>query len=149
MNSKKLSIGNFDKVSDFESKILIRVKFKLNFANNFRFRANSCTTHQFSKTVCFFRKSDFEEIGFRKFYFWSFLQQKTDKLAVVFCFTEWIWEKKLEWQTVFEHNFSLRVGLPTNIFTTRQFLNENFYNVSDVESKILQNIRFPSRIVFL
>ena len=147
---KTFLIDIFDRVSDYESKILIRVKFKLNFANNFRFWINSFTTHQILKTICFFHKSDFEEnLALVKLISELFTLNKRQNWHFCVFLYRMNLRKKLEWETVFESKNLIQVCLPTNFFTTCQFLNENFDNVSDVESTFLQRIRFSSRIVLL
>ena len=79
-----------------------------------------------------------------------FTTKKTPKLAVL-CFLSQNEPVKKNWngKTVSESKKLLPVCLSTNFFTTRQFLNAKFYNVSVVESTFLQSIRFRSRIVLL
>ena len=117
----------FDKLSDFESRNLIRVKFKSVFANNFRFRIKSFRPHQISKTICFFPTHQI----LKKTLLWKvqilelFTTKKRQNWRFCVSFDRMNLRKKLEWQIVFETYLSLRVRLPTNIFTTRQFSNEN------------------------
>ena len=130
MNSKKLSIGNFDKVSVFESTNLILVKFKINFAKKRQFlNQYFYIASDFKDNLFFFYKSDFAiNFALEKLTFVAFYNEKNAKIgSFVFSFTEWISEEEMEWQTAFEPNFPLRVSRPTNIFTTHQFLNENFF----------------------
>ena len=56
--------------------------------------------------------------------------------------------KKLDHQTIFEWKKLLRLCLSTNFFTTLQFLKENFYNVSDVESHFYQALCFQVELCF-
>ena len=138
-NRKTVLIENFDKGSDFESRYIIRVKFKLNFANTFRFGINSFKTHQILKTFCFFYKSHFEKnFAFGKFNFGAFYNEKNVKIgSFVFSFTEKIWEKtgmansfwiKKNDTSVSINQFFHNSSVFEWIFTTCQMLNQHFYN---------------------
>ena len=50
--------------------------------------------------------------------------------------------KKLENKTVFESKILIRVCLATNFFTTRNFLNGDFYNSPDFKSKYLLRVEY-------
>ena len=50
--------------------------------------------------------------------------------------------KKLENKTVFEWKILIRVCLATNFFTTRNFLNGDFYNSPDFKSKSLLRVEY-------
>ena len=50
--------------------------------------------------------------------------------------------KKLENKTIFESKSLIRVCLATNFFTTRNFLNGDFYNSPDFKSKYLLRVEY-------
>ena len=138
-NRKTFLIENFDKGSDFESRNILRVKFKLNFANTFRFGINRFKTLQILKTFCFFYKSHFEKnFAVKKLKFGAFYNEKTSNMAVL-CFLSQnesgkktgmansFWIKKIDTSVSIKqllHNSSVFEW----IFTTCQMLNQHFFN---------------------
>ena len=130
--------GNFDKLSHFESRNLVRLKFNLNFAipsdfesialQRTRFQRQFFSTNQILKKNCF-----------RKNKIWRFYNEKNAKIgSFVFSFTEWIWEKNwnvkqflnqtFHYEWVFQPNFSQLASFWMKDFTTCQMLNQYFYN---------------------
>ena len=123
MNSKKLSIGNFDKVSVFESTNLILVKFKINFAKKRQFlNQYFYIASDFKDNLFFFLQIRFcNKLCSRKINICSFLQRK----------------KRQNWQfCVFVHRMNLRGrnGMANSFWTkfsiTSESSNQHFHNSS-------------------
>ena len=139
---KTFLIANFDKVSDFESRNSLRVKFKLSFAINVRFWNNCFNSSSDFIDNVFSYNTDFDEnFAFGQTNFGAFYNEKTTNLAVL-CFllqnesekntglANSFWIKKKWYDCVRQPTFSQLDSFWMRKITTCHTWKEYFQNIS-------------------
>ena len=135
---KNIFDSKFDKVSDFQSRKLLRIKVWIKFCKKRQILIKQFTTHQILKAICYFYKSEFEEnFASGKLTLGALYNVKTPKLPFLCVLHKYEYEKnKCNEKQFLSKSFNCEWNFQLIFFSVRQFLNWDFLNVSDSKTTI-------------